>query len=74
MGNFILETMCIFELKNLIFCQFSEIRKFNNPCDIIKSKLDQKGAKFKYYIPTVIKRLNNNVFFSWLVIHFLDQF
>ena len=43
-GNSILETMYIFEVKNLIVCQFSKIRKFNNPCDI-KSKLGQNWAK-----------------------------
>ena len=35
---------------------FFQIWKFYNPCDDIKSKLRQKGAKFVYYVPTVIKR------------------
>ena len=47
------------EVKNLIFRHFSKIWKFNNPCDVIKSKLGQKGAKFVYYIPTVTERSNS---------------
>ena len=35
-----------FDVKNLIFCHFSKIWKFNDPCDVIKSKLGLKGAKF----------------------------
>ena len=46
-------------MKNLIFCHFSKIWKLNNFCDAIKSKLDQKVAKFVYYIPTVIKTSNS---------------
>ena len=50
-----LGTMHIFEVNNLIFCYFSKIWKFNNPCEVIKSKLGQKGPNFYYYILTVIK-------------------
>ena len=32
--------------------------KFENPCGIIESKLVQKGIKFIYRIPTVIKKSN----------------
>ena len=42
----------------LIFCHISKIWKFNNPCDVIKLKLGQKGIKFIYYIPPVIKNSN----------------
>ena len=31
-------------------------RLFDNLTILVKSKLDQKGAKFVYYIPTVIKK------------------
>ena len=47
--------MYIFEVKNLIFRHFSNIWNFNNPCDVMKSKVSQKGAKFVCYILTVIK-------------------
>ena len=51
-----LESCIFFEVKNLIFHHFSKIWKFNNPCNIIKSRLGQKGTKFVCYVPTVIKR------------------
>ena len=60
-------------MKNSIFRHFSKILKFNNPCDVKKSKLGQNGAKFVYYIRTVLKRSNSiTMVFSRLVIHFQD--
>ena len=66
--------MCIFwgEKFNLPSF-FSKIWKLNNPCEIIKAKLSQKGAIFVYSIPTVIKRSNWMTVFFRLVIHFEDQ-
>ena len=70
-----LETMQFFEVKNLIFRYFCKIWKFNNPCDVIKSILGQKGAKLVYYIATVMKRSNLiTMDFLRLVIHFWGQF
>ena len=70
-----LEPCTFFEVEDLIFQHFSKIWKFNNPCDVKKSKLGQKGAKFVYYIPTAIKKWNCIAMsFSRLVIHFWDQF
>ena len=64
-----------FDVKNLIFFHFSKIWKFNDPCDVIKSKLGLKGAKFVCCIPTVIKRSNSiTMVFLRLAIHFSDQF
>ena len=40
-----LEPYIFFEVKNLIFYDFSKIWKSNNPCDVIKSKLGQKAPK-----------------------------
>ena len=70
-----MEPYIFFEVKNLIFCHFSTVWKFNSPCDSIKSKLGQKEIKVVYYIPTVIKRSNLiTMVFSRIVIHFSDQF
>ena len=71
-----LEPCIFFEKTNLIFCHFSKIWEFNNLCDVIKSKLGQKDAKFVYYIiPTVIKRSNLIMLvFSRLLVYFWDQF
>ena len=43
-------------MKNLIFHHFSKIWEFKNLCDVIKSKLGEKGVKFVYCItPPVMK-------------------
>ena len=70
-----LESFIFFEMKNSIFCHFFKIWKFNNPRDMIKSKLGQKRTEFVSYIPTVITRSDSTTMdFSRLVIHFWDQF
>ena len=70
-----LEPWIFFEEKNMIFRHFSNIWKFNNPCDVIKSRLGQKGVTFVYYIPTEIRRSYSiTMVFSRLVIHSWDQF
>ena len=46
------------EKSNLEPCIFFE-GKFNNPCGVMKSKLNQKRPEFVYYISTVIKRSNS---------------
>ena len=51
-----LEPCTFFELKKLIFRQFSKICKFTNPSNVIRLKLGQKGAKFVCHIPTMIKK------------------
>ena len=50
--------MCIFGGEKFDLPSLFQIWKFNNPCDVVKSKLVWKGTKFIYYIPTVIKRSN----------------
>ena len=55
---------------------FCHISKFGNLTFfvVIKSKLGQKGVKFVYCIPSVIKRSNSvTMVFSSLVIHFCDH-
>ena len=42
------EPCIFFKMKSLIFRHFLKIWKFNNPCDVIRSKLGQKGTKFLY--------------------------
>ena len=45
-------------LSSVIFPKFGKLQSYN-PRDTIKSNLGQKGAKFVYYIPAVIKRSNS---------------
>ena len=59
---------CIFfEVKNLIFHPFSKIRKFNNPCDVIKSKLGQEGGQvcILYFNCDKKIKFNNYGFFEF---------